>query len=278
MTNPDIIKGKYYRKEVELLSKAKSEITAIAMYNYIANPNDRDTLRLYDVLRDTGLDSFDIGLINRRKCVSGKLDDNYLDNLELLGKVPDIYVLYIENILTNENNLKSGYQKFDIDLLLSVTDKDIFMDLFRLMIHNVSLFNEHHTKDALLISRTHNAKIRKLLLRKAMNKYSLVSKNHRHDMEYIAKLDLDNINNDIWDKMNYYLFTEFGIKNNSHIIALEKLYNGEMFEEDKFNVVLEYLNELEKKVDIDDTTEVVIPVNENSNKKFTRIRKLFGRR
>mgnify|MGYP003304886612 CR=1 FL=1 len=78
--------------------------------------------------------------------------------------------------------------------------------------------------------------------------------------------------------MNYYLFTEFGIKNNNHIIALEKLYNGEMFEEDKFNVVLEYFNELENKVDIEDTTMVVTPVNENGNKKFARIRKLCGRR
>ena len=111
-----------------------------------------------------------------------------------------------------------------------------------------------------------------------MDKYSLASKNHRYDMEYITKLDLENIDNNIWDKMHHYLFTGVGIENNSHIIALEKLYKREMFEEDKFNVVLEYLDELENKVDIEDTTIVVTPVNENGNKKFARIRKLFGRR
>ena len=280
MTNPNIIKGEYYRKEVELLSQAKSEITATAMYNYIANPKDRDVPGgfLYHVLYDEGLDVSEIYLINRGKYVNGKLDKNYLDNLELLCKVPDIYVMYIENILTNEKNLKSGYQKFDIDLLLSVTGKDIFMDLFRLMKNDTSLFSKHHTEDALLISRTSNIKIRSLLLRKAMDKYSLASKNHRYDMEYITKLDLENIDNNIWDKMHHYLFTGVGIENNSHIIALEKLYKREMFEEDKFNVVLEYLDELENKVDIEDTTIVVTPVNENGNKKFARIRKLFGRR
>ena len=98
--------------------------------------------------------------------------------------------MYIENILVNKYNFNSKYQKFDIDLLLSVTDKDIFMDLFRLMTYDVSLFGEHHIEDAKLISVTSDKEIRRLLLQKATDKYSVASDNHRYDMDYITKLDL----------------------------------------------------------------------------------------
>ena len=152
------------------------------------------------------------------------------------------------------------------------------MDLFRLMTYDVSLFGEHHIEDAVLISRTSDKKKRRLLLQKATNRYSVTHENHRYDMDYITKLNLENISEEIWKKINYYLFTGVGIKDKNHIIALEKLYKGEMFEEEKLNVVLEYLNELENKVDVEDTIEVVTPVNESSNKKFARIRKIFGRR
>lgn len=277
MTKPNIIKGKYYRKEVELLMRAKSEITAIAMYNYIVNPDKRDTLRLYDVLCDTGLDVFDIGLLNRRGCISGRQDKNYLDNLELLSKVPDIYVMFIENILTNERNFKSGYQKFDIDLLLSVTDKDIFMDLFRLMMHDVSLFGEHHVEDAKLISSITDKEVRRLLLQKATDRYSVAHEHHRYDMDYITKLDLENISEEIWKKMKHYLFTGVGIKDDEHINMLEKLSKGIIV--DKNIVILEHLNKLEEEFEevvIQKQTDIVD--NKKINNKFARVRKLFGRR
>lgn len=278
MTNSDIIKGKYYRKEVELLMGAKSKITSIAMYNYIANPKDRDTLSLYDVLHDTGLDTFDIGQINRRKCISCKLDKNYLYNLELLSKVPDIYVMYIENILTDECNFKSGHQKFDTDLLLSITDKDIFMDLFRLMVYDVSLFGEHHIEDAKLISVTPDKEIRRLLLQKATNKYSVNSEYHRYDMDYITKLDLKNIDEEVWEKMKYYLFTGVGIKDAEHISMLEKLSKGIIV--DKNIAILEYLNKLEEEgfdeVIIEEKTSTYD--NKKANNGFLKVRKLFGRR
>lgn len=278
MTNPDIIKGKYYRKEVDLLKGAKSEIVATAMYNYIVNPENRDICELYDILRGTVLDTFDINLLNRRGCISGKEDKNYINNLTLLSKVPDIYVMYIENIFSDRRNFKSGHQKFDVDLLLSVTDKDIFMDLFRLMTFDVSLFGMHHVEDAKLISSTTNKEIRRLLLEKATNKYSIVSEYHRYDMEYIAKLDLESISEEIWKKMKYYLFTGYGIKSEEHISMLENLSKGIIV--DKNVAMLEYLNKLEE----EGFGEVVVSEKPNvnsdnkSSKRFARVRKLFVRR
>lgn len=278
MTNSDIIKGKHYRKEVELLASAKSEITAIAMYNYIVNPKNRETLELYSILSKTGIDASDIGLLNRRNCISGKVDKNYLDNLILLSKVPDMYVMYIENIFSSEVNFKSGHQKFDVDLLLSLTDKDIFMDLFRLMTYDVSLFSKHHEEDAKLISGTTNKEIRRLLLEKAMNKYSVVSEHHRYDMDYIAKLNLETISEEIWKKMKYYLFTGFGIKSEEHISMLENLSKGIIIDKNAF--MLEYFNKLEE----EGFSEVVVSENPSvnsgnkSSKRFVRVRRLFGRR
>ena len=152
--------------------------------------------------------------------------------------------MFIENILTDKYNFKSPYQKFDIDLLLSVTDKDIFMDLFRLMTYDVSLFGKHHMEDAKLISVTTDKEIRRLLLQKATNRYSVNSEHHRYDMEYITKLDLENINKEVWKKMKYYLFTGVGIGDAEHISMLEKLAKGIIV--DKNIAILEYLNKLEE--------------------------------
>lgn len=280
MTNTNIINGKFYRKEIELLMNAKSEVTSIAMYNYITNPKNRErnTLDFYDAIRDAGLDYSDIFLLNRRGCVSGKLDKNYLNNLELLSRVPDIYVMFIENIFTNKDNLDSGHQKFDVDLLLSITDKDIFMDLFRLMTDKVALFSKHHEEDAKLISKTTNKEIRKLLLQKATDKYSVDSEHHRYDMEYITKLDLGNIRDEVKKKMRYYLFTGVGIKDEKHVNMLEKLSQGIIVE--KKDIILEHLNKLEE-VGFEETfidQQTIIEDNKKSSRPFTRIRKLFGRR
>jgi len=278
MTNADIIKGKYYRKEVELLVGAKSEITARAMYNYIANPTDRERYIYSSIISDVGLDYLDYSMLNRKNNFYSKSDKNYLQNLELLSKVPDIYVMHIEKIITNKNNFNSGHKKFDIDLLLSVTDKDIFMDLFMLMTDKVSLFCEHHVEDALLISRTFDKEIRHLLLQKATDRYSVASDHHRYDMEYITKLDLKNIDKEVWKKIKYYLFTGVGIEDSEHISMLEKLSKGIIV--DKNVAILEYLNKLEEEgfeeVIIEEKTDIVN--NKKDNKGFVKIRKLFGRR
>ena len=44
MTNPEIIKGKYYRNEVNALATSKSLLTAMAMYFYILNPDEFNSI------------------------------------------------------------------------------------------------------------------------------------------------------------------------------------------------------------------------------------------
>ena len=185
--------------------------------------------------------------------------------------------MFIENIFTNKSNLVSGHQKFDVDLLLSITDKDIFMDLFRLMTNCVSLFSKHHEEDAILISKITDKEIRKLLLLKATDKYSVVSENHRYDMEYITKLDLENISDEVKKKMRYYLFTGVGIKDEEHVSMLEKLSQGIIVDEN--NTILVHLDKLQEEYFEETAIEEQTIIEDNKKSRpFARIRKLFGKR
>lgn len=281
MTDSSMIAGIHYRKEVQALVNAKSKVKALAIYQYIKIADDIDVniTDYYDVLREADVDYQDMGLLNRRnRVLRGCGDQKYLDGFNLLNKVEDQFVLFIENILTNEINISSGNQEFDLNLLLSVTDKNIFRDLFRLMIHDVSLRSKHHRDDALLISKTVNEKVRKLLLQKATNRYSVASENHRDDMQYILNLDLESMDEEISRKIRYYLFNETGINHPEHKIRLEKLYRGESL--DDYDSLLEHLNHLEMYAD-----DIIIPDNVDtpSDKKGKRrvlsiIKGWFGKR
>jgi len=281
MTDPSMIAGIHYRKEVQALVNAKSKLKALAIYQYIkiADDIDVDIMDFYDVLREVDIDYLDMGLLNRRnRVLRGCGDQKYLDGLNLLNTIDERFVLFIENILTNEINVGSNNHEFDLNLLLSVTDKKIFMDLFRLMINYESLHHEHHRDDALLISKTINEKVRKLLLQKATNRFSLASVNHRYDMQYIINLDLENIDEYTSRKICYYLFNEAGITHPEHILRLEKLYRGESI--DDYDSVLVHLNQLEAHADdiiVPDTVDT--PPDEKERRRvLSRIKGMFGKR
>ncbi|MEI3499058.1 MAG: hypothetical protein V8Q71_00845 [Bacilli bacterium] len=48
MTNPNIVNGENYRKEIDALLNAKSSTTGKALYYYIANPDKK--YRTWDTL------------------------------------------------------------------------------------------------------------------------------------------------------------------------------------------------------------------------------------
>ena len=77
MTNPEIIKGKHYRSEVNALAKAKSSLTAMAMYFYILNPDEFESRRMlndyYCQLWDLGLEFKDTVEIRRKNSIKGVL-------------------------------------------------------------------------------------------------------------------------------------------------------------------------------------------------------------
>ena len=282
MTNDKIVNGKNYRSEVQALMEAKSKLKARAIYYYIANPK-RDRLgfdnNLVDELDDCGVDYSCVFLLNSIESIDNKDKINYLEYLKLLNEIDDKFVMFVESLLSNKDLYCSGHLEYDLNVLLSVTDVDIFMDLFRVMTDEISLFGPHHREDVALISMMTDEKVRKLLVSTAIDEHNVASINHRYDMEYIAKLDLKNLKEVILDKIDYYLNHQAGIKAYNHVEMLEKLYKGEFVEDS--DVVLDYLDELEKKIDNGNYKHEMV-LNSKSDEKVTnkikrRIRRIFGK-
>lgn len=244
MTNSNIVNGKNYRKEVEAIVKAKSEITAKALYYYIANPK----LKFKDDCYNFGHNTyFNRAYINEEQCVAGNSDPDYLKNLVKISEFDDKYVMYYVSLLMNSDFLKSPYKEFDLELLKNITSENIFMDLYKLIndIDKIFLNSKHHKKDAVIISQTMNDEIRRLLIKKASNSCSIKSINHEKDMELITKIDLNKIETKIYYELHYYLFEPDGINDMGRYEKIEKLLNGNFVERNN-NA---YLDVLEKQLD-----------------------------
>lgn len=270
MTDPDIIKGKNYREEVEALVNAKSKTTALAIY-YIINPQNIHRNDFTERLYCGGLDATDISLINMHKVINVSSNQKYLEYLKLLNQIDDKYVMLFASLIADRDLSNSSYQEYDLNLLLSVTDKDIFRDLYKLMINEHSLTGPHHIKDANLIAKTTDEMKRKLLLSKATKECSINSDNHEYDMQYITKLDLNNMDEECYRKVCHYLFSSDGIEHTEHIDRLEKLYRGEKIEEN--DTVLEHLNNLEHNLDTNAESPVAKSRVLSKIKKYLKINK-----
>lgn len=261
MTDAEIINGKYYRTEVDLVANSKSELTALALYCFIRNPERTCIAHPYEQVYKH-LDFKDTHTLEKRNCVSQRHQKDYLQKLQLLSNIDDQFVMYFESLLSNIYFSNSEYKNKDIELLLTVKDCDLFRDLYQLMTCQHSLNSIHHIQDVYTIYETENKELRSLLLRKAINKKSLNSEYHRYDINYILRLDLDKLEEDQLNKMCGYLF--YGSFNNkNHIEDLEKLYNNEPIE--KTDPVLEQLDNFEKNY-----TE-----NVPKNKVLSKVKKLF---
>ena len=267
MVNSRMIKGNNYRKEIEALNNAKSKIKAQAIYYYIYNPKDVYYFDFSQELYACGVEYNDIHLLETQNNLKGSLNPKYLEYLNLLNQVEDKYVMFIENLLANKASFYSGYQEYDLNLLLTITDKDMFMDLYRVMTDKYSLEGQHHINDVNMISKATNEEIRKLLWRKAIEEESINSDNHEYDMFYITRLDLDNIEQERFNKMKYYLFNSEGINHAEHIDRLEKLYRGELLKND--DVILEHLNNIEKNPDVS------IINKDSKSKVLSKFKRLF---
>ncbi len=242
MTDPNFVKGKNYRKEVEALANAKSKATARALYYYIVNPK-RKYMSDMDYLNDCEYDVH----ISDRNSITGSNDPDYINNLSKINKIDDKFVMYFVSLLMNPDFINSQYKKFDLELLQNISDKSIFMDLYRLMTNKNSLNSRHHKKDVVIISQTIAENVRKLLMKKATDELSLNNDNHDYDMEYILKLNLDSIDNTIYDEINYYLFRQKGIDDPQRKEKLEKLLQGILVE--RSSSVSSYLDTLQSQID-----------------------------
>ena len=270
MTDPNFVKGKNYRKEVEALANAKSKATARALYYYIVNPK-RKYLSDMDFLRDCKYDIEDAH-ISDRNSVAGSNDPNYLKNLIKINEIDDELVMHFVSLLMNPNFINSPYKDFDLELLQSISSKSIFMDLYRLMNEEVSLNNKYHKRDAVIISQSTIDGVRDLLLEKACNEYSLNSINHEYDMEFISKLQLDSIAEKIYFEIYYYLFRQKGIDDPQRKEKLEKLLQGELVE--RSSSVSSYLDDLQSQID-DSSSPIIESTPIVSSKTKSRILSLF---
>ena len=274
MTNPEIIKGKYYRNEVNALATAKSSITAMAMYFYILNPDEFESRRMprdyLNQLWDLGLDFKDTMEIRRKNSIKGISNSNYLKYLSLLNQIDDKYVLFVESLMSNKTFASSQYCDYDLSVLLSTQDKDVFFDLYGFMSDEISLNGSHHIKDLDIISKTDNKELRKWLISKAIDEDSINSCYHDYDMEYISKLDLDSIDKETFRLIYHYLFIPNKINHPNHIERLEKLSRGETIQSE--DTILSHLDYLENNPDN------VIVSTEEKPKVLSRIRQIFRKR
>ena len=242
MTNEKIVTGKYYRDEIKALINAKSIITAIAIYYYICNPQDNFCLEtssfsLYDY--DPSDETHQIldycyRYQKRTNNLPGNFNPEYLKNLNLLNEIDDKILPYFESLLSNKLLINSPYYYQDLKLFQEITDYDILRSLYQLMTSYSSLNSPYHFQDAMLISETTNDKNRKLLLKKALDDNSINSTYHEYDMKYLSKLNLSKIKPNIYDRVIYYLFHPDGLCSQYHIIALETLSKGELYNSEEF--------------------------------------------
>ena len=272
MTDSNFVNGKHYRKEVEALVTAKSIVTARALFYYIANPEYK-----YSCDIDCEYDIND-AYISDRNCVAGRNDSDYLQNLAKINEIDDRFIMHYVSLLMNPMFINSPYKKFDLELLQSISNKDIFMDLYRLISDEESLNSIHHKKDAVIISQTTAENRRKLLLKLATNKYNLNSDNHDYDMEYITKLDLGSFSKKIYNEIRYYLFIKKGIDSPKHKENLEKLSQGILV--DNEYDVSNYLDSLEAQLNNSNLNEpsIIESANQPVLKPKPKILRLFKKR
>lgn len=257
MTNAEIIKGKNYRDEVNILASAKSEITAMALYYYISNEeriSDRDYFKDPLIFRN-------IYFTRRNNNKNNNKNPNYLKYLQLLNEIDDKHVLYIESLLSNDTFSNSKYQEYDINLLLSITNEDIFIDLYELMLDEIVISSKYHKEDLNIISNTENADLRRYLISKATNEVSINSPYHNYDMRYIANLNLDCIADNCLKSIIYYLFNPDGINHPKHVEMLNSLQYSD--------VVLNHLDFLENNSDSNKVD------NSKKGKRLSRIKKII---
>ena len=93
-------------------------------------------------------------------------------------------------------------------------------------------------------------------------------------MEYISRLELDSINETIYDEIYYYLFNQKGMNDPQHREKLEKLLQGILVERDI--KVLSHSEDLQKQ--LDDYSQVIEVQPIETSKPKSRILSLFTKK
>lgn len=227
MTKKEYIQGKYYREEIQALTKANSKLKARAIYYYITNSSlsAEERMDLDNELWDNQV-PFRAVWFGRKKMDNsekGSKNPKYLENLALLNSLEDKYVLFIERLLSDSLLRKQNYQEKDIQTLLSLNNDELFFDLFEVMSNKNSIASIYHLMDISLIQNTSSYFTRRMLISMATNQENLNSKNHWFDMNYVASLDFDLLDSKMKDLLQYLFLTSEGIKDKKRMFKLKQI-------------------------------------------------------
>lgn len=245
MTNEKIIKGKYYREEINALLEAKSKLTANVLYEYIIKSDDKENI-------------------------------DYMNHLNIINRLDDQIAMYYVTLLLNENFMSSTYSDFDLKLLQSISNKAIFLDLYQLMISENFANSSYHKLDAIMVSKANDKDIRILLQKEARLEESIKSNNHEYDMQFIFHLKLESLDDKVRQELYYYLFQKEGINDSKHKEKLEQLLQGVLVERSTdLSAYLNYLLEQEDEVESDYSDETM---SDNSSTPKSKILSLFKKR
>lgn len=236
MTDREIIQGKNYRKEIEILSKASSPLKARAMFYYIKNPDrkaERNSLSnsLYNELYTSGIDFSKIYLLDKKlETIKGMYHPRYLQYLALLNTIEDKYVIYVEELLSNLSLNQSGYLSKDIETILTIKDDDIFFDLYEVMCSSTSTSSKYHLFDVDRIAQEKDDQKRKWLFLLATNEENLQGKTHLDDIILTSLIDFSILDGKKKEMMEYLFFQPKGITDPSHFSKLENLIEDQSFQ------------------------------------------------
>ena len=245
MTNEKIIKGKYYREEINALLEAKSKLTANVLYEYIIKSDNKENI-------------------------------DYMNRLNTINLLDDQIAMYYVTLLLNENFMSSTYSDFDLKLLQSISNKDIFLDLYQLIIDESFANSSYHKLDAVMISKANDKSIRSLLRKEACLEESIKSSNHEYDMQFIFDLKLESLDEKIRKEIYYYLFQKGGINDSKHKEKLEQLLQGVLVERSTdLSAYLNYLLEQKDEVESNCPNETM---SDASSKTKPKILSLFKKR
>lgn len=242
MTDPIVVSGKNYRKEVEAVFTAKSRLNARALYYYIANPKSKDGISYEDYRYDLWNH-----IIWSNNIISGNIDPKYLENLDIINQISGEFALYYVSLLMNKDFMNSSNRESDLQTLQKVSNKDIFIDLYKYIIDSISITNPYHKSDVDLLSKAINSEKRKLILSVVLDEQRINNSNRQYDLEYIIKSNIGQVSSKIENAMRYYLFNPKGIVSSEHVVALEALKQGILYK--KSQNIFDYLNVLEEQID-----------------------------
>lgn len=267
MTNQEIINGKYYRDEINTLVNAESDTNSYALFMYISNHQKimwKEYLLGHNSLED--LWNIERYYYKDKEDINKKNNPNYLKYLDILSKADKEHVLYVESLLSNKLFVNSENCENDLKVFLSIEDKELLLDVYRFLVSDDTVNSKYHNKDLNLILNAKNSKIRTYLVDIATDSDSINSVNHEYDMEYVSKLDWNNIDPEIFEDMKMYLLYAQGINHPNHVERLEKLLKGErIIKEDSISSYLDYLEGNSDNI-----------INTNKPKIFTKIKKIFN--